>query len=106
MRFTTEFFKNFPFFQCSFPPKNRTITLSFELNEQLSVSSRDFFLTVNLDGLIKSILVQMFLPIKSCAGANEVVVWGVDQYDIKKLFIFSSIGFLLCFAALSACFIV
>ena len=58
----------------SFSPKNRTITLFFELNERVSFSSWDFFLTVKLDGLIKSILVEMFLAIKSCIGVNEVVL--------------------------------
>ena len=45
----------------------------------------DIFLTINLDGLIKSILVEIFLPIESCAGVNEVVVWSVDRYDIVFL---------------------
>ena len=68
------FFKIFLFFQCFFPLKNLTIALSFELNERVSFSSWDIFLTINLDGLIKSILVEIFLPIESCAGVNEVVV--------------------------------
>ena len=82
------FSKIFPFFQCLFPPKNWTIALSFELNERISFTSWDFFLTINLGGLIKSILVEMFVPIKSCAGINEIVVWVVDLIWHQKVIYF------------------
>ena len=44
-----------------------------------------FELTANVRcGLIKSILVLMFLPINSSAGVRFVTVWGVDLKEVEN----------------------
>ena len=44
-----------------------------------------FELTPNVRcGLIKSILVLMFLPINNSAGVRFVTVWGVDLKEVEN----------------------